>query len=50
MDNYLKLFYIADESDSKITDVIKDIETEELKILDNQIKKEFKEKTFSLQT
>lgn len=42
--DYLNLFSIADDSDSEISEKIKGLETEVLKNLDNQIKKEFKEK------
>lgn len=46
MDNYLKLFSLADASDSEITEGLKGVETEKLKELDNQLKKEFKEKEY----
>lgn len=44
MDNYLNLFSMVNNSDREIAEVIKALETEELKDLDNQIKKEFTEK------
>ena len=46
MDKYLELFYLADVSDSDITETLKEIETVSLKELDNYLKKEFKEKDF----
>lgn len=46
MDSYSEIFNIADYSDSEISEVLKDVETEELKDLDNQLKKEFKEKEY----
>lgn len=46
MDNYLKLFSLADASDSEITEGLKGVEAEKLKELDNQLKKEFKEKEY----
>lgn len=46
MDIYLELFSFADDSDSEITESLKEIQTESLKKLDNQLKKEFKEKNF----
>ena len=46
MDKYLELFWMADESDSDISEQIKGIGTEQLKELDNKLKKEFKENNF----
>lgn len=46
MDKYLDLFNLADASDSEITEVLKEIQTEPLKNLDEWLKKEFKEKNF----
>lgn len=46
MDEYLTLFCIADECDNEISDVLKNLETNALKVLVNQIKKDFKEKNF----
>ena len=46
MDNYLEVFYLADVSDSDITEVLKEIQTEQLIELDNHLKKELKEKDF----
>ena len=46
MDKYLELFNLADASDSEITEVLKEIQTEPLKNLDDWLKKEFIEKNF----
>ena len=46
MDKYLELFNLADASDSEITEVLKEIQTQPLKKLDEWLKKEFKEKNF----
>ena len=46
MDKYLELFSLADASDSEITEVLKEIQTQTLKNLDAWLKKEFKEKDF----
>lgn len=46
MDKYLELFNLAAVSDSEITEVLKEIQTEALKELDNHLKKEFKEMNF----
>lgn len=46
MDKYLELFTLADVSDSEITEVLKEIQTEPLKNLYEWLKKEFKEKDF----
>lgn len=46
MEEYLNLFCVADVSDSEITEVLKEIQTEPLKDLDLWLKKEFNEKKF----